>query len=793
MKARKGLKWLAVGLVMAASMVLLGCPHNNLIEHDVVSGSGATSGRGSNGGVKLVITNFTDNSAGTNRANNAVLNPLRSIAPDHINLKDRGTVDKYVFIAEGESSAGQKYEPEFITVDGTTGEAALGISGSGVWTVTVSAYEVSKLTAVGSDKNNIMTAHQPSEVIVVSDALILKGKATLNLGMNASGAITVTLTNDGVGTDGNVLVTVDFDDGDTAKINVDPNQYVVKAGLYSYETGELVGQEDTMKIAGDSLTDPDVTSINDVPKGRYQFRVTVIDDDSGDHVAYWTDDIIVEGNRDVTQEVTVSKLFETPEKPSAAGIYWSQKESPETREGFLGYLSWEGMPFNAVGVDVQIANITKWYKFEGGQDKIDFTGAAPEAITDATMLWQKIETLGGGAPAFTDVVTELKWSDVPQQAKQFPAIYKSGSVLNGSNGVVFLMQTGQVYSVRIRAAGARGNSNWLIIDQLNSQAMTEPEMLADAADNTKATGGNDKAHKFNDTKLGQGIFDLVQLKYDLEGKYELAKTSAAVAKDAKATASDLVVYKPYGENITISLKYNDMNAPADGDWFLYSIGGADINTRLKGWKGWKGVEDPTQTFVTTAWGDYSGHKNLTLVTVGGDASVKVESETAGTFNVLVEGNVLVQIRNNDTDKAPNVDWSELVNGDANPTGGGINVKTTDLGIQKDVNRYILNVDKDDTTKTWLYVSVGSATTTPGTLEDENTNQFTVKDIKVTLLQNGVTVVKQFSKGSECIAYADMAGLQTGTYTLRVEVLGSSGYWVSYQTPLAIKNDTQVIL
>ena len=79
------------------------------------------------------------------------------------------------------------------------------------------------------------------------------------------------------------------------------------------------------------------------------------------------------------------------------------------------------------------------------------------------------------------------------------------------------------------------------------------------------------------------------------------------------------------------------------------------------------------------------------------------------------------------------------------------------------------------------------------MEDENTNQFTVKDIKVTLLQNGVTVVKQFSKGSECIAYADMAGLQTGTYTLRVEVLGSSGYWVSYQTPLAIKNDTQVIL
>jgi hypothetical protein len=318
----------------------------------------------------------------------------------------------------------------------------------------------------------------------------------------------------------------------------------------------------------------------------------------------------------------------------------------------------------------------------------------------------------------------------------------------------------------------------------------KPKMLTSAVGNT----GNDDANNFNDGKLAKGIFDLVQLKYDLEGKYELAKTSALGAKDAKATASDLVVYKPYGENITISLKYADMSTPADGDWFLYPIGGMDINARLKGWKGWKGVEDPAQTFVTTAWGEYSGHKNLTLVTVGGDASVKVESETAGTFNVLDENKVLVQIRNDDVQKAPSTDWSELVNGDANPTSGGTNVKTTELGIQKDApgNRYILNVDKDGTDTTWLYVSVGSAPTTLGTLEDENTNQFTVKDIKVTLLQNGVTAVKQFTKGSETIAFAQMDGLQTGTYTLRVEVLGSSGYWVSYQTALAIKNDTQVI-
>ncbi len=797
MKARKCLKWLAAGLVMVASMVLLGCPHNNLIEHDVVSGSGATSGRGSNGGVKLVITNFTDNSAGTNRANNAVLNPLRTIAPDHIDIK--ANASQYVFVAEGISSSGQKYDPAYITVDPITGEAALGISGSGVWTVTVSAYEVAKLVGKpgvnGNTNVEIMT--QTPDVSKVTDqkaaALILQGKATLNLGMNTSGAITVTLTNDGVGTQGNVQIEVNFDAGDYTKLN--SADYKVNFGLYNFETGELVqtgagaAEED---VEGDVLANPQTTGISDVPKGRYQFRVTIIENNGGTAVAYWADDIIVEGNRNVTQQVTVSKLFEKPAAPTAAGIYWSQKETTETREGFLGYLSWNGMPFNAVGVDVQIANITKWYSLNVADDQMNLDGTGAQNIVDHTDLWTKIDARAGQlSPSFEDIVTELKWSDVPQKAKQFPAIYKSGSVLNGSNGVVFLMQTGQVYSVRIRAAGARDNSDWLIINDTSVAGMgAKPKMLTTAADNT----GTDDAKNFNTGKLAKGLFDLVMLKYDLEGKYELAKTNAGPVKGTKASTSDLVVYSSYGDPISIALKYTDMGSPQEHDWFLYPIGGLDINARLKGWKGWNGVEEPSQTYVAPTWGNYSGHKNLTLVTVGGDASVKVESETAGTFNVLTEDNVLVALEVDGAQSAT-VGFNELANGGTNPNGqGGADVKNTELGIQKDGagNRYILNVDNDGTIQTWLYVSVGSDPAAPGILDDKNSGKFTVKDIKVTLLQNGVTAVKQFTKGSDSIAFAQMDGLQTGTYTLRVEVLGSSGYWVSYQTALAIKNDTQVI-
>lgn len=792
-KANGKLKaWLGLACVALVGLVLTGCPHNNLLD-----GGGGTGGRsGNNDGVRLIVTNFVG--GGTNRS-------VRTIAPDNIDLKDQGTVDKYIFVVEGESTSGEIYGPEYVTIDGATGAASLGISGSDVWTVTLSAYDVDKLQGKpdiqGTSKADIMAqTTDVSKITAQKDvALVLQGKATLDLWKNTGGTVTITLSNDGVGTVGNVLVKVNFDPGDYTKLHT--ADYKVKFSLYDFDTGALVlaGTRAEQEVEGGVLVNPqNITGLSNVPKGRYQFRVTVIENTGGTSVAYWADDIIVEGNRDVTQEVFVSKLFETPDAPSAAGVYWSQKETTETREGFLGYLSWEGMSFNAVGVDVQIANITKWYKFDGGQDKIDFTGAAPEQITAANVLWEKIDALGaGGNPRFEDVVTELKWSDVPQKATKFPVIYKEGSLLNGSPGVVFLMQTGQVYSVRVRAAGGQDNSDWVIVDQAKSQTMTEPEMLDNAADNTKAGGTNDKAHKFNDTKLNIGIFDLVMLKYNLQGRYELAKTAGTgvgATKGAQATVSDLVVYKSYGENLSIELKYTDIENPVDSEWFMYPLGAGTIDERLKGWKGWKGVEDPSKEYVAPAWGDYEGYTDLTLVAVGAGAGINVQAETAGTFNVLDENIVLISLET-DGRQVGTVGFTEFSNGAINPNGnGGVDVKTTQLGIQKDAagNRYILNVDKNGTNETWLYLSVGSDPAAPGTLDDKNGGQFAVKDIKVTLIKNGITVMKSFTKGSEHIAYAQMDGIQTGTYTLRVEVLGSSGYWISYQTALAIKNNTQVI-
>ena len=99
-----------------------------------------------------------------------------------------------------------------------------------------------------------------------------------------------------------------------------------------------------------------------------------------------------------------------------------------------------------------------------------------------------------------------------------------------------------------------------------------------------------------------------------------------------------------------------------------------------------------------------------------------------------------------------------------------------------------------TPQTWLYVSAGAdATDTKvGILQDKNQNDFAVKDITVTLSQGGVDY-KTFTKDAGGYsAHAQLDGLRSGDYTLRVKILTSSGYEESYQTTLVVKYDDQVI-
>lgn len=804
MKARKSLgKWLVAALVAAAGMVLLGCPHNNLIDGGGTEGA-AGAGRGGSGEVRLIVTNFaSDKGAGRS---SSWLAPSRTIAPDSIDLADPATSAKYVFVAQGTGSGGETYGPAYITLD-AGGATSLGISGSGTWRITVEAYEVAKLMSgnaamAGPANTDIMQQKTADQLMVDgADALVLQGKAILNLGVSNTGVVSVTLTNDGVGTEGDVGVTINFKTPtDVNKINTE--DYKVTVALYDYTTSKMVGTEDEIRAAGAgaTLTDTEVVAIDSVPKGRYQFRLTVTDTASGDAVAYWADDIFVEGNRSTDQEVDVANLFIDPAKPQSFEVYWSEKQTGELQEGFLAYLAWAGVPYNAIGVDVEIADITKWYKYAAQQHQVDFTGANPENLLTHDNLWDAIDTdLGTGAfPKKEDVVTSLRWTDSPQGATAYPAIYRSGSQLNGSDGIVFLMQTGHVYSMRIRAAGAKGFSEWTVVGITGTPAVTDPDKLANVP------SGAGKATKFT-LPATNGLFDLVQVKYDLKGQYKLYKTTAPTDIGTEATAAELAPLSEYqgGTPIQLQMKYVDMSTPQANDWFLYTVNRiGTTDDRVKTWTGWQDKIDPSKKFtIIPDQMSYDGYTDLTLLPLGADGNVLLKAETPDTFNVLSDSNVLVQIRNDTTTAAPTTDWNLLSAGDENPQNGGTGgtAKDTKLELMKDTSRSILNLDKAGrgnpagaTKKTVLYVSVGKDAQTLGTLTDKNGSDFLVKDISVSIMSNGITLARAFTKGSDFIAYASLDGCASGDYTLRVEVLSAAGYWVSYTEDLIIKYDGDVI-
>lgn len=788
MKARKMLgMWLALALVAVAGLVLTGCPHNNLMDRGEAVGGG--SGRSGNKGVQLVITNFIQDTGSTA----SYLNPLRTISPGHINLKDQLEVDKYVFIVEGTGN-GTSFGPEFIDIDGATGMANLGIGGFGFWEVTVQGYDVEKLKVplAVNNKNDIVTTKKPTEVTAEkATALVLQGQSTLDL--NTGARITMTLTNDGVGTEGDVLLEINFDTPSDVT-TIDTSDYVVKAALYDFTTKQIVstptGQAETQlrdSGAGDRLANPETFNVIGVKKGRYQFRLTVIDNADNSVQAYWSDDIYIEGNRTTQKEINVQNLFsEKPSDPTAFEVYWTVAPESELKDGFLATFTWSGLSYNAVGVNIQIADITEWYQYDmlQSQHKFNNFNTSSDQI-DRTTLWDKIEALSDATvPKKTDVVTEITWDNSPQNATRYPAIYRNGSQLNGNSEVTFLMQHGHVYTARIQAAGAQTNSGWVVIGTGAAPAAGLPTKFI--------------------LPSTTGLFDLVQIKYDLEnGKYLLKQTPDGLAIGTDATNTNLLQHTEYKEPVAtpidINLKYSltGMVTPQPNDWFLYSTTTppTQLDERIRSWKGWRDTVGTTEITPDQNW-QYAGYKSLQLVALAG-SSVNTQAETSDTFNVLDKNKVLVKLENDGAQGNKN-NWDELINGDTNPTpgAGGIDPKNTGLALKEDAakNRFIINLKRGGTPQTWLYVSAGAdATDTKvGILQDKNQNDFTVKDITVTLSQGGVDY-KTFTKDAGGYsAHAQLDGLRSGDYTLRVKILTSSGYEESYQTTLVVKYDDQVI-
>lgn len=636
------------------------------------------------------------------------------------------------------------------------------------------------------------TQDNAAKVITDNEALVLRGKATVDL--RGGSQVTMTLTGDGVGTKGNVKLDISLKTAND-KIEIQTKNYDVSVGLYDFVTGDLVGVGSKIYTAGSGVVaDPLVYTENDIPKGRYQFRLVVTNPADADKaIAYYVDDIWVEGNRTTDFDVDVYNLFNTPTPPVDVKVSYSRGRAGDSKDGYLSYITWSGMSYNAVGMDIEIADITQWYSYNTSQHKVDFDGPLAAVynevdITNGQALWTEIDKLNNGTtPKKEDVVKTLSWKDSPQTATTYPAIWMDGSLMNGSSGVTFLMQSGHIYSVRIKAAGAQSDSNWLIYGAGDNSA-TIP--LNDIS-------GGAAPIEFTATKTN-GLFDLIQVIYELEGKYKLYQTKDARAIGDAATAEQLLLYHEYNPvtPYTVSMKYNQMDVPRIDDWFLYSRDNAALLAdRIKTWTGWQNKYVSTQRFVAGTWGEYSDYVNLYLTPIGAGGSVAVQAQTAGTFNVLNENNVLIALEADGVPTVATADWQELGNGDTNPAGGGTDVKNRDLGLQADAanNRYILNLDRGGTNKTFLYIAVGKTQmpTDVGTLIDENGADFVVRDIEVSLKQ-GLDDIVVFDSISASAVKKEMNGVGSGDYTLYVKILASSGYWQTYQVPIVVKYDDQVI-
>lgn len=793
---RRSKVWLALAAVVAASLVLAGCPHNNLL--DSSGGGGAGNGGGSRGGsdgVQLVITNFVSEEGAANRSASWLGGPQKTIVPEHIDLK--GNTDDYVFIASG--TGGGTYGPKFVDIAPTSGIASLDISGGGIWEITVDAYAVDKVTGqggvTGTDKATIMATPDNAEKIVglAATAKVLTGRATVDLGSGSQ--VTMTLTNDGVGTQGGVNVDVYFDaQFDKEKIRDDG--YKVSVSLYDFVTGEIAqagglsSEQEIHNGVGD-IGDPEVYTVNDVDKGRYQFRLEVTDPTAGDKVvAYYVDDIYVEGNRITKKDVHIADLFKAPTPPTDLRVYWSKREDTDLKDGFLAAIRWDGVSYNAVGINIEVADISKYYSYVTNNHRVNFgtlNGNPALDLVDTSTLWDEIDRV---SDVYNGVVTRLSWKDSPQEATRYPTIWRSGSLLNGSNGITFLMQTGHVYSVRISAAGAQTDSSWVYFGDLTGAA-------------TSPGGGYTE---FTELK-NQGLFDLVEVTYDLEGKYFLYKTGDGNAIGTKATKDDLVEYQEYnpGSAYMVDKKYANISQTPKDDWFLYpqlttlGVAPTTVTDRIMTWTGWQNKNNPNDNYlVTNNWNatGYTGYSNLHLIPVGAGGSVTVQAETSGTFDVLDATNVLISIEASDTPTAATATWAELQNGDTNPVpgAGGADPKNTGLALAADATRYILNLKRGGATPTVLYVAVGDDPTPDkiGILTSRNSSEFTVNDIQVSLKQ-GLTERVTFNvKPTEPVAYYQMDGVASGDYTLLVKILTDSGYWQTYQVPFVVKYDDQVI-
>lgn len=695
--------------VLALMVLMLAGCSNGMLEKDDATVNGQLVERSN---IQLTITNFAGSSSG----------PLRTIAPEQPDITGGG----YVFVATG-TSVRKTMTPTIITVD-ANGNADLTGLEVGLWNLTVTAYDITKLGAV--DQGNA------TAVMGVAEAAVLSGSALLDA-RGTSGNAEITLTPSGLGTEGDVDLTIQFNQDDQQKIQT--GNFTVKIGLYDRVDGAAKDEEDKSVDARASAT-VDYEAA-DMAKGEYTFKVTI--EDGQGRVWNYSDNLYVLGNTTTDGNIILPQLIgEAPAAPEKFVVYWDSSRVDSVTGDFIATFAWDRTSYNESSYDLQILDITD--KFGDTGNGVEYDG---QQVQDAAALWNTIN----------DEVTGVMGKD-NYSSTAYPIFGKEGSLLAGSNKVEYKLQTGRVYAVRIRTVNANGNSAWV-----NIQAVNEPQ--------SKPAAGT--AKKFEGI-----VVNLFTITYELD-KFILLKDAQQATTDAIHTNVVADAYVP-GTPHTIDYKVADYQLYPSSFNGTAAVGSLD---RITAWNGWANLANKATLYTD----EYDGYENVVVIPAGASHSASLDVIAPGTYKDLLTDQVL--LIDLQTTNGVTVTWDKS----KNLAGKTTDVSSTTLGLGQVGGVYAVNMDAGQpATKQILYFSVGDEVPQAGVGGAQFEEGKLVDADGRTQMIEKVTYILKDTSGKEIAkvegrvsASIEITGENDGDYILYVEATSSTGYNFSFQTPFII--------
>lgn len=390
-----------VTLLATVTLLFVGCS-NGLNNFGTVKGGTAVRD------VCIELTNFASSSSSA-----------RTIAPDAISKDDINPAN-YIFIADGKNSRNSSIGPVICNV--SEGKINLSSLEAGVWTITITMYDKTlfgedvDLTDATAIFNNRGTC------------AVLSGNAVVDL-TKSNATTSVTLTPDGIGTNGKVNLTLNFNEEDLNKPASRGLKFV--AGLYNKINGKEINATEEAGLANGTY------SVDSVAKGLYTFKVTITATD-GTGPWYYSDDIYIEGNRTTAETITLPKIIgEAPTAPEALTATLDTENAELGR--YTANFTWTKKSYNESGFELEIVEL----------DSI------PATIGETLFDESNIFTVENFA------------------STEYPIYAKDGTLSAGSTNIDYYLETGKIYVARIRAVNYNGKSGWAYIGDFMNKFTVE--------------------------------------------------------------------------------------------------------------------------------------------------------------------------------------------------------------------------------------------------------------------------------------------------------------------------------